>query len=236
MPEAPTSSEQIPERPVIKVKYNEPFSIPSPKLIRPVLKAEELTPEFEVRNSTIFNIKVEGHPGYPVEAIRGHSVDRGITTTIDGSIALHPRVDLSTNPISLSRQGIKIKYFSPFGPMEIVNRIEVDEEGNAVVSAINTPFAMRIRLKDIWRATEGKDPTRVFLIHNSKTIEGIATRFDRYGRGEDNNLVVRENSWVDFGERLDRNLKPDRQLLIPFDPIFFQTAKILIGDRPPETA
>ncbi len=174
MTEVP-NPDQISERTILKLKanYNEQFFLPD----------IEINPEATIDRSAwehnwhfndklpSFSIEVQGHPGYSVEVrTRPHIVDRDTRTAINGFILLNGRYDLITDPF-IKIHGIyrDVPYFSPFGAVNIESHTDVDEEGKMRLNVRKVPIGIQIVLDDIWEATQGKDPTRVFLIYKIKS-------------------------------------------------------------------
>lgn len=239
------NSDQIPERPLFKLKanYNEQFLLPDVE-INPgaTIDKSVLNRDWHANDKLPrFEIEVQGHPGYPIQVRKGHSVDMETSTTVIGFIFFNGVYELVTNPFTRSSGSYRDRvYFSPFGHTNIESVTDVDEKGHLRLKVKKVPTGILVFLEDIWEATEGKDPTRAFLIYKNKAIEGVPLPYDKYGSGG-KGFIIDENCWVDLKKTrprfsvggLDRGELSSR-LLLPSDPEFFKTVRILIGDKPPE--
>ena len=239
------SPDQISERPTFKlqVNYNEQFLLPD----------TEINPEATIDKSVFrhdwkenaklprFQIEIQGHPGYLVEVHnRPHIVDRETRTTVIGYIFLNGRYDLVTDPFRVFPGSYRdLTYFSPFGPANIESSIDVDERGKMRFNVKRVPIDIQIVLDDIWEATQGEDPTRVFLIYKNKILEGLPLPFAQIGEIS-KKFSVTSGRWINAGRDRPRLIagqisssQMDSSLLLPSDPEFFKNVKILIGDKLP---
>lgn len=237
--------DQMPERSILKLKvnYNEQFLLPE----------VEINPEATIDMSVLvhgwhsndklprFKIEVQGHPGYPVYVRKNHIQDMETRTTINGLILLNGAYDLVTDPFRIIHGAYRdLTYFSPFGPTNIENSIDVDKEGKMRLNVKKVPISIQIVLEDIWAATRGKDPTRVFLIYKNTVLEGLPLPFYTVGTISEI-FSVTNGRWINANRDQPQLIsgqisaqKFESRLLLPSDPEFFRTAKILIGDRRPE--
>jgi len=241
MSEAPVP-EQSHEKVVNSYRYNEPFPIIEPKLTSEVLVDRNLNPiSVDTGESRFSSINIEGHPGYSIEVSNiPHVVDKEIRTAFIGVIVYQRQWGLLLEPFRrTSNRYMDNTYFSPFGPSNIESVTDLDDEGKMRFRVKSVPISIGISLNDIWKATEGKDQTRIFLIYKNKVIEGVPLPYDRLDReGTSRNFTIREDSWVNLQrtrpiKTIGEN-KFSSVLLLPSDPEFFKTAKILIGDKPPQ--
>lgn len=244
MAEVP-SPDQISERLLLKLKvnYNEQFLLPD----------IEINPEAMIDKSVLshdwdandklprFEIEVQGHPGYSVDVVRNRSRDRETKTSFTGFILLNRKYELVTDPFRIIAGSYRdLTYFSPFGHVNIESVTNVDEKGNLRLNVKKAPISIQVVLDDIWEATRGKDPTRVFLIYDNKALEGLPLPFDAIG-GMSKHFSVTSGRWINMRENMPslivgqvNSSEFESTLLLPSDPEFFRTAKILIGDKPPD--
>lgn len=237
--------DQISERPLLKLKvnYNEQFLLPD----------IEINPEATIDKSVFnhdwhsndklprFEIEVQGHPGYLIEVRKGHSVDIETSTTVRGFILFSGRYELVTDPFTRVFGSYQDRtYFSPFGPANIESTTDVNEKGNLKLNVKKVPISIAVVLNDIWEATRGQDPTRVFLIYDNKALEGLPLPFHAIGEIS-KHFSVTSGRWINMRQNRPSLIvgqvsssERESTLLLPSDPEFFKTAKILIGDKPPE--
>lgn len=224
------------ERPIIRFRYNEPFPFPVSTFQTEISTPKEAAWLFRLRDdhTNVFEIEAEGHPGYPVTIVKDRVHNIETRTTLKGSIVTYPYYEVIFNPYQLQVSGRRDrKFFLPFGAFNPNTSYSTTDEGELKIRIDRPPFTMRIILDDLWKATQGNDPTRVFLIQGGQVIEGIPTHYDRnFHHGEYKDFVALEDNWVDLSKSVTSILR--RELLLPSDPEFYQTAKLLIGDRAPE--
>lgn len=219
---------------IILARYNEPFSIPTPKFQKELVESKDSnTIDLRSRNTNVFNIKIQGHNGFPVDVIENREIKHVISTTLTGFIVFFPMYELILNPYQLQEVGQKDrKFFLPFGELHQNISYHNTEEGQLGIAIDKPPVSIRITLNGLWGATEGKDSTRVFLIQGDQVIEGIPRPYNKFNDGgEKEDFIIARTNWGSM-----KGLMPTlgRDLLLPSDPSFFETMKILIGDKPPE--
>ena len=246
MPEAPTHPDQEPKEPLLVVKYNVPFAIPIPNLddIKKAISEDimiGLRTEINSSFKTI-RIRVEGHPGYTDPLSLG-VFPRRKSTTLNGHINIDNLFHLVYEPFQrITNRNAEQKYFFPFGP----GRTELEvgsvqgDKGPLLLNAKNVPISMDIFLANIWEASEGKDPTRVFIIHKNKVIEGLPYPYNKQDYRKGGYFRIDNTSWVEGFTDQKRPVvtsypeRMDSILILPSDPEFFRTAQILIGDKHPK--
>lgn len=192
-------------------------------------------------NCPRFEIEVQGHPGYPIEVRKGHSVDIETKTTVTGFILFNGIYELVTDPFARVPGSYRDKtYFSPFGHVNIEGATDVNEVGNLKLNVRKAPISIQVILNDIWEATRGKDTTRVFLIYNNKALEGLPLPLNVFGEISKRFSVTR-GRWINMRKNRPELIAGqisssqfDSTLLLPSDAEFFKTAKMLIGDKPPQ--
>lgn len=258
MPDSMTTPEategQGRERPLIRARYNEPFSISVPDALsefHPVKGSHEAR-DLSHQKSMVFDVEIGGHPGYPKSVTRNQIMTNEIATTIVGRIVVIPNFQLLGDTFSYSQGGMKRerRYFSPYGPLTTIGIIEIDEKGELKFGGEKAPVTIRITLSDIWKGTQGQDPTRVFLIAHGQAVESFPYPFRR---PDHESFVVEGNSWDRAGNRSKDDLEDigiflqgklpgdafiekhqvGKMLLLPGDSEFWQSAKFVIGDKSP---
>lgn len=125
------------------------------------------------------------------------------------------------------------QYFAPFGNLKNEVELQIDEAGKLGLLPKKVPATLHIRLEELG----SKDHTRVFLIFEGKIIEGFPNPSTRSHAdyAVDSYLAnLGEKPPTKTSSGPDESRYIQRTLLLPGDPEFFQTAKLLIGDKVPE--